>query len=550
MTAWNYIVIFLSLALLALLLIYEWKRKNRARLSWRLLATGILVAALAAIALPVTYKRDLAIGGKEGVLLTEGYDPDSVRMFAQIKQASVWMSAADVKAPGLSALHIFGYGLTDEQCAALPSVPLIFHPSLIQAGIVSVYWPRALWPGEICRIQGRFYDPGGRPVKLLLTGMHTVLDSTEIKSRGDGSFELRTVPVQAGRAVYRLIALNGADTLEQESIPVEVLQGKAMKVLILAASPDFENRFIAGWLADKGHGVIVRTAISKEKYDRTDLNMDAGAIDRLSPGLLDKFDVVMADAAALKTMPAGEYMLLRREVEQRGLGLIIRDSVLKHSPGERLLIRDSLDRPLVSANMYGAGKIIFTDLQATYTRLLSGDKKGYAALWTSVLKEAAGKGAAAERWQLAPDLPVVDQPVKVLLRCTGGGLPQGFFGTEEEVTPVVTYLAQRPLLSFVWEGLYWPRSAGWQSVHTSQGDRTWWYTWAADDWQTLHRMERKGETERWVAGVRDIKPEDTSVKSIKAEKTGGETLRVTVGKGWFYLLIVLTCLFLWVERKI
>ncbi len=538
MTAWSYIVVFLSLALLALLLTCEWKRVNRARLSWRLSATVMLVVALAAIALPVTYKRGFTIGGKEGVLLTEGYDQDSVRLFMQAKKTPVWMSAADVKEPGLSVLHIFGDGLTREQCATLPSVPLIFHPSVMRAGVVSIYWQQALWPGEICRIQGRFYDPGGRPVKLLLTGMHTVLDSTEIKSQGESRFELRTVPVQAGRAVYRLIALNGADTLEQEPIPVEVLQGKVLKVLILAASPDFENRFIAGWLADNGHGVEVRTTISKGKYDRADLNMAVGAVDHLSPGLLDKFDVVMADAAVLKTDDA----LLRGQVAEKGLGLIIRDSILRFRPGERGLIRDSLGRIQVSESMYGAGKIIFTNLQTTYTRLLAGDKKGYAALWTSVLKEAAGKDAVAERWQLAPDLPVVDQPVKVLLRYAGSGLPQGFFETEEESTSVVTYLAQRPLLSFVWEGLYWPRSAGWQSVHTTQGDRTWWYTWAANDWRTLHRMEKMRETERWIAGARNI----------KVEKTGaaGEASRAPVGKGWFYLLVILSCLFLWVERKI
>jgi hypothetical protein len=185
--------------------------------------------------------------------------------------------------------------------------------------------------------------------------------------------------------------------------------------------------------------------------------------------------------------------------------------------------------------MYGAGRIIRTALQSTYSRLLAGDKNGYAALWTSLLQEAAGRDASAERWQPDPLLPVVDQPVKVLLRHAGNGLPQGLFGTEDEgATPVVTYLEQRSLQPFAWEGLYWPSVAGWQSVRTSESDRTWWYAWPANDWQTLRRMERARDT-RWVG---------------KGERTATEEQRVPMSRGWFYLLVVLACLFLWVERKI
>jgi hypothetical protein len=337
--------------------------------------------------------------------------------------------------------------------------------------------------------------------------------------------------------------LNGADTLEQESIPVEVRQGENLRVLILASTPDFDNRFLASWLAGKGHGVAIRTAISKGKYDYTGLNMASGA-DELSS--LDKFDIVIADAAALKAIPAGKYSLLRKEVEQRGLGLIIKtDStspVITDKPGAKTLIKDTLGRTLVSASMYGAGKIILTSLQATYTRWLQGNKSEYASLWTSILQEAARENGAAEYWQLTPALPVIDQPVKAVLRRAGGsGLPQGLF-EQEDSTPVVSYLAQHPLLPFVWEGSYWPRVAGWQSVRTSQGEPTWWYAWTADDWQTLHRMERVQETTEWIARNNAV--------GGKNDTTKEETKKLPVPKGWFYLLTVICCLFLWVERKI
>jgi hypothetical protein len=395
--------------------------------------------------------------------------------------------------------------------------------------------------------------------------MGAMSDPAEIKPGAGGDFELRTIPSQAGRAVYHLIALSGADTLEQESIPVEVLPGKGLKILLLAAAPDFENRFLVNWLSEKGHSVTIRTAISKGKYDYAYRNMAVVTPDHLTPMLLDKFDVVIADAAELKAMGGAEYSGLRRQVAGKGLGLIIkadstslghgvralggRDSVLRmvvtDKPGDRPMIKDSLSRTLVSANMYGAGKIILTTLNGTYVRLLSGDKKAYAALWTSILQQAAGEGAGAERWQFVPELPVVDQPVRVMLRSAGSSLPQALMDVDEVMEgtrPVAVYLAQDPLLSFAWEGKYWPREAGWQTVRTLQGALSWWYAWKKNDWHTLRRMERMRETKEWM--------ERAGKEGREGAKGGIEAKMVLVSKGWFFLLFLLCCLFLWVERKI
>jgi len=214
--------------------------------------------------------------------------------------------------------------------------------------------------------------------------------------------------------------------------------------------------------------------------------------------------------------------------------------------------------------MYGAGKIILTTLPATYVRLLVGEKKAYAALWTTILQEAAGREASAERWQFIPALPTVNQPVRVLLQSAESSLPQGMFeggGGMEETQPVVVYLAQQPLLPFVWEGRYWPRDAGWQTTRTPQGDRSWWYVWKEGDWRNLHRMERMRETERWIergggkTGTGKESVQTGGEKSVEAgEGTGtGEERgagKVLIAKGWFCLLFLICCFFLWVERKI
>lgn len=575
MIFWNYIVICLSVILLVLLLVWEIQRPKRARLQGRVIATVLLVAALAAIALPLGYTSRPAAGSKEGILLTEGYDPDSLRIYINTtgkKDAAIWRAtgqgfqgAGDISEA--SVLHLFGFGLTEEQRAALPNIPLIFHPSVLQTGIVSLHWRRQLLPGEVCRIQGSFYHATPAPVKLLLFGLNTLLDSAEIKSREEGDFELRTVPAQAGRAVYKLIAVAGTDTLEQESIPVETLPGKNLKILFLAAAPDFENRFLAGWLSEKGHGVVVRTAISKDKYDDAYLNMPAMVVDHLSPSLLSKFDVVIADAAELKAMPAADHACLWREIAEKGLGLVTKadstslgrggrvriavggDSsvlrmVIADEPGQLPLLRDSLARTLVNIGMHGSGKVALTTLNNSFTRLLAGDKKEYAGLWTRILQQTAREGDPLERWQFAPALAAVDHPVKISLQYAGSSLPQGLLeGEHTAEAPVSIYLAQHPLLPFRWEGLYWPREPGWHSARTPQGEPGWWFVWKDGDWKNLYRRERMQGTARWIATRGEKKvPEGGGAET--------ETRETLIAKGWFYLCLVLSSLFLWVERKI
>ncbi len=166
----------LSLVLLVLLLIKEWQREQRARLILRMAADVVLAAALGCIALPLTVGRSSGRGTVVGVLLTEGYSVDSVKAFTDRHPSRVWKVSEDVQGEGLSALHLYGYGLTKEELGRLPAVPLVFHPSPIQTGVVTIDWKRQLWPGEVCRIQGKLYHPAGSTIKLLLTGMRSTLD--------------------------------------------------------------------------------------------------------------------------------------------------------------------------------------------------------------------------------------------------------------------------------------------------------------------------------------------------------------------------------------
>lgn len=624
-------IIGLCLLLLVWLLWKEFRRANPAHLPARMIATALAVVGLACLLLPLSYSRKLSVlpSGGAAILLTEGYSPDSLRQLLQnirkdgdsgtgIKIFSMTEESAtpeavaagatgdiaaikpsdmtDTDASNLARLHVLGYGLTRRQWSSLRPPQLIFHPSPFHAGIISVSWKQKLLPGEKMRVQGRVQLTDRHPAKLMLTGMGLPLDSVMISAEGSSAsgppitlvdFELNTIPAQSGKAVYQLYVLPATapstDTLERESLPIEVLPGKKLTILLLAATPDFENTFLANWLARNGHAVAIRTAISKDKWNKAFLNMPATSLDALTPTLLEKFDMVIADAAVLRNGSEGQRSALLKHITDKGMGLVIRadppqtpttrdssgpgqkeifykavfpvevtkDSAqrlyLKEIPGTQPLLRDSLSRVVLSSSIYGAGKLLFTTLNNTYTQMLSGAKKEYAAYWSMILNKAARKSDPGEDWQFFPSLSGANEPVTALLQTNKNGLPQGQFGA-------VVYLSQDPWLPFSWQGTYWPTEAGWQSSATMRGDTSWWYAWSGKDWPQISRRQRWKETQAYIASqtaaLASTHDTATAAPNPSTPNQTIQTRRVPIPKAWFYALFTLSCIFLWVERKI
>ena len=484
------------LGLLVFLLWKEGRRADRSHLMARVVATVLAVAALAGLVLPLTYHRAVTrtVAGKEGIYLTEGYDPESLRLFlsGHPEIHELWGTGGRAAPDGLvwpvSRLHVFGYGLTGAQWAALRPPALVFHPGRRVRGVVAVDWQRRLFTGERLQVQGHWQ---GQPVKLLLMGLGTVLDS----ANADGDFSLGTVPAQTGRAVYRLVAMTGRDTMEQEEIPVESGYGQPLKILILAATPDFENTFLAGWLGKNRQKVAIRTTVCRYCAQSSFVNMMPRSLDRLSSSLLGGFDIVIADSSALPAAGDAELPILRRQVEEKGLGLIVKldSAYFRKKPGMRTFAIDSLSRIMVGGSLYGTGKVVYTTLNTTYVRMMAGQSASYAAYWSSLLRRVGPGTGVMDDWRLMPAEPRVGEPAEVVLQMGTAGQPQGLAGG---ITggPVSVYLAQDEVLSFDWRGRYWPEWAGWQALQTLAGDTTWAYAWPRGAWSSLYREQRRRET--------------------------------------------------------
>jgi hypothetical protein len=287
-----------------------------------------------------------------------------------------------------------------------------------------------------------------------------VLDAAAVT----GEFELTTTPAVAGKAVYGIIVVAGVDTLDREEVPVEVSDGKPLKVLVLANSPDFENTFLMNWLGREGDAVASKVAVSKGKYAFSFVNMERQSLERL-----DWFDLVIADSSEVTPV-------LWRQVEEKGLGLLIRvDSSVRISrPGMRVLERDSAGRVVVGCLLAGAGKVIYSASNTSYRQWLAGRKEDYAAYWTMLLRQAARSGEPEDEWNWRPRLAKVGEPVDLEL-ATGRDMPQGIVGGDNRVA---VYLGEDAAFPWRWRGNYWPVSTGWQELRVPGGDTAWGYVWA------------------------------------------------------------------------
>ena len=587
---WTMIVLIVCCLVAAFALWKEYTRPAKRNLTLRILAVLLAVVALAGIILPIGYTKDITRDGHSGVLLTEGFASDSLHNYkdSRILTADPKLNKAYPQAklirldelkndtPAFSHLDVLGDGLDERELTELDSLPLKFHSPVAPSETLAVNWTQKINAGQPFRVQGKYNNAGSTPVKLVLEGLNSTLDTITIRPKRTEKFELHTVPKQTGRTVFKLLAISGNDTLQKETLPLEIVPVKPLKILILSASPDFETRFLKNWLSENGFSVAVRSVISKDKFSTEYVNMPAMNIDRLNSSLLEKFDVVIGDLSVLKSINGSEDAALKQQVTSKGLGVIIRaDSSSKaiswlqrdfpvekqegkqqlpvalsisgkraktvliktdpvyiaERPGTQVLVEDG-KRTLASSALVGSGRLVFTAINNSFSWMLNGDKDDYSAYWTLLISNASRKVPVTAEWGLS-QFPIVDKPVDFHLQTPEQ--PGQVEADKVHISP-----AQNPSIPFEWSGTFRPFETGWQSVG-AHGQTVWFYVYGNQEWKSVRAADKIFATARYAAKF-------TQNESVT--KPIHDKVRIEFPKIYFYLLFLITCLYLWVERKL
>ncbi|MCX2740693.1 hypothetical protein [Pontibacter anaerobius] len=582
----------LAIPIVLLLLWLAWRRPNRQRLAWRLLASVVAGVSLVLLVFPPVTQQAISPG--TAILLTEGFEADSLEAVLQKLEAEpqvyAYQTASEAKAissmaelrqlqPGLETVHVLGYGLQHEELEQLKQLQLKPHLTPAQAGVRSVSWPQSIKLGEAVEVAGK-YTSEKESIKLYLHVAGKARDSVELAADSTHTFRLRYTPNVQGRHTYTLLA--GNDTLGQ--VPVQVTPHQQLGILLLSSAPSFEFKFLKNHLAGQQHRVAFRASVSKDISQSEWLNMPKTDLSRITPKLLQQFDVVITEPQALQSMSAGQRAALQRAVTEDGLGVLTiatepansrSASFFTDFQGKRLsqqdtrstraewpgreantasaapytlanttavtgLIAEQGNSLLAGAKKAGWGKVALSYLPQTFPWVLEGKDKVYASYWAALLSAIAKEQVKEKFWQLEkPQAPHPNQPaVLSFTDYTLATAPTATVTNLADSTSINLPLAQQVYQPEKYSATFWPRSSGWHKVETANAAPYFFYVQDTSDWEFESVATRRAATQAF-ATHQSINPAGAAV----AFKT--EPLPLI----WFFVLFALSSAFLWLEEK-
>ncbi|MBO2008924.1 hypothetical protein [Hymenobacter negativus] len=591
-----YLLLAFCLLLGLMLMVLAWRRPRQRQRAARVLASAGAAGALWLTAFPPM--RHLPTTQAESIVLTEGYSPDTLRQLVRRLGAGtpVWSYGAfatPAKArplaslltlaeqrPVLHRLHLLGHGLAAADLPLLRQIPVRLHTGPKLSGFQTAYWPAKLSLGETLLVEGTVAAPdAGAWVVLQAAGAGR--DSLRLPT-GGGPFHLRYQPKAAGLARYELLLRRPGQSTLAEPVPVEITAPVLPAVLLLAAAPSFEFRFLKNHLAEGHYPVALRTSVSRGLVQTDFVNQPAQPLDHLNPALLARFAVLIADASTLAALSGPETQALQAAVRAGRLGLITlaeaaplprtvpgrTDFIVQpratptvpqplHWPAmpteARALLPAHIQpdadlRPLITgpqraiaaaSRRLGLGFTVVSVVPETFRWALQGQQAVYASFWNQLLTAAVPPAPAGATWQTGTRWPRLQQPLTL-----------HFAGNFPETGPTVTALAGGPAVQLAlrqdtrlpeWStAQYWPNASGWHKVRGTGRTIHHFYVYPTGAWSGPLLLENQ----------QAIAAHNAAVSSVSPASTAAVTVSEPWPAGWFFGLFLLAAGYLWLEEKL
>jgi len=567
-------ILVVGILLLAFLI---WKEVNRKMkfLRWRILAVIILFLSLAGLFLQPALQRGVSSQGV--VLLTPNYKKeiaDSLRKandqltFLRTPDAATYSGATEIEAlpelPELNVRFVLGDGLP--YYAIQKGVRFQYFKSEPPTGILQLVNPSVFKVNQVNSISGLFYSKGKSKLKLISPG--GVEDSVTYSISGVHNFILSFKPQQPGLFVYAIDVQDGNEVLSQK-LPVEVTPSERLNVLFIQNFPTSEAKYVKNFLMEQGHGLVVRSQLSKNNYRYEYANHAQVRIDRLSPDLLNAFDLLITDNETLESSNSMDKKMLEGAVKN-GLGVVqLFNSINNKKTNEFLSIpitdfpKDTVQIQLGNAAYTlsalpvainqdntsilqtkarvlsgfvdrGAGKIGFQFLQETYRLILQGKQLEYALIWSPLIERSARFKNQSSKIQLENAFPIYpDEPITlnviaakadVRLKADGISLP----------------LREDVVVDNFFHGKTWAEKHGWHQFMLEDDSITKnYYVSDEHEWQSL-RTAQQQKANQLVSHSDAVRlPRDQSSKEEKP-----------ISLLLFFITFLLSAGFLWLVPKL
>ncbi len=577
-----------------------WRRPRTRQRALRLLAGAVAAGALWFVAFPPLRPRPAARA--EAILLTEGYAPDTLRQLQRRLGAGtpVWAYGTAEKPavarplaslltlaeqrPALRRLHVVGRGLPAADLPLLGQLTVRQHSNASETGLQSAYWPARLPLGEGLQVEGaaaRFKGEG--PAWVVLRAAGAGRDSVQLPANGSGAFRLRYQPKAAGLATCELLLRRPGQPLLREPVPVEITTPALPAVLLLAATPSFEFKFLKNYLAEAHYRVALRTSVSRGLVQTDFVNQPRQPLARLTPALLARYEVLVADAASLAALAPAETQALQSAVRNGQLGLITLAEAtplprnvparadftvlprpaapavlpalawpsapgearaplpaqLRPQPNLRLLIGGPQQAIAAASRRLGLGAVVVSTVPETFRWGLQGHTAVYASFWNRLLRAAVPPAAPAASWQPGTRWPRPGQPLTLHLAAGAG----------PAAPPTVAPLAGGPAVRLAlrqdsrlpeWStAQFWPGAPGWYRLSGPGRAVFNFYVYPAAAWPGPEQQARQYATAQLAAAAMAVPTATAADATAEPWPTG-----------WFFGLFLLAVGYLWLEEKL
>ncbi len=571
-------VIFLGAIILLTFLVWKEIGRKIRFLSTRITAVVFMVLSIVAWLLqPIRTSEKETTGA---ILLTKNYDQakaDSLvnkypsLAIIKLNEEVVFESARTLQPYELSDFKsdiafVLGDGLPEYEEKIISS-PYTFIPSRLPMGIIELTIPANEHVGQTATVSGIINIAG--ITTLILKGPGQAEDSVTLKGVGLKPFSLSFLSRQAGLFQYSLSIRDSLSNEITASLPIEIHPKEKLNVLFTQKYPTAEVRYLKNFLAEKGHVITVRSQISKTNFHYEFPNRESIRIDRLTPEILESFDLIFLDSESLSGLSASELKNLEQSCRE-GLGAILfinstdtknkipllnasastyaQDTVrLKGTTTGFVLpatpvsiVTSAVTTPIIiSSNRtlsgfvnVGAGKIGFQLLHETYPLLLEGKESDYASLWSPLLEATTRLKPQRFKIQLENKFPYyTDEPLSINV-IAANEVP--VLESENVKLP----LQENVLVDDYWHATTWASKAGWHQLETQDSTQLNYFVAAADEWQTLR--------------IANQHKQHQSRLTTYSERTEIEMTSLTkpISPLMFFIIFLLASGFLWLAPKL
>lgn len=567
-------ILIVGIFLLAFLI---WKEVNRKMkfLRWRIISVIILLLSLAGLFLQPAAQRGVSSQGV--VLLTPNYKKeiaDSLRRandqltFIRTPDAASYPGATKVVAlseqPELNVRFVLGDGVP--YYAIRKGVRFQYFKGEPPTGIIQLVNLPVFKVNQVNFISGMFYAKSKSKIKLISPA--GVEDSVTYSIGGLHNFTFSFKPQQSGLFVYTVDVQDGNEVLSQK-LPVEVAPNEKLNVLVIQNFPTSEVKYMKNFLIEQGHRLVVRSQLSKNNYRYEYANHADVRVDRLSPDLLNSFDLLITDNESLESFNNADKRMLEVAVEN-GLGVVqLFNSINKKNTNEflSLPIKDfpkdtvqlHLDNAVYTLSTWplsinsnntsilqtknrvlsgfidrGAGKIGFQFLQETYRLILQGKQLEYSLIWSPLLERSARFKNQPTKIQLENTFPIYpDEPIALNVIATKADVRLNADG-------IALPLREDVVIDNYFHGKTWAGKHGWHQYTLADDAVTKnYYVSDEHEWQSLRRAQQQKANELVSHSDTTRIPSDQSSKEEKP-----------ISLLLFFITFLLSAGFLWLVPKL